>query len=395
MPLRRGMPEEVGMSQARVRAAASLAERLVAQDVTPALVVLAARRGVIVLHEAHGRLTPEPDSPPIGKDAIFPLASISKPITATAVMILVEDALLGLNRPVAEYVPEFVGGAKDSVMVHHLLTHTSGLDDEQVDSYAKESRESVVIPPAESNQHPDIHERLWSTYGAPLAKPPGAEMSYSNYGYDLLGEIVRRISGGSLSEFAERRIFKPLGMKDSSFGVRESSRARLVRRRMDAGYAESVDTMPGLETRRFQQTPLAGGGVYSTAMDLAIFCQMFLDRGRHGETAFLSPASVAEMTRNQIPGVPARYNDEVFPDAGWGLGWDIHGNKKSLREGSLHSPATFSHGGAGGVYVWVDPVYEIVGCYFSIQRHTGIRVSSPLWCADLFLNALTSAVAAV
>src|SRR5205809_729885 len=107
MKLRAGSPEEAGMSASRIRQAVSLAESWVAQGITPALVILAARRGVIVLHEAFGRLTPEPDSPPVQRDTIFPLASISKPIAATAAMILVEDGLLGLNRPVSDYVPEF------------------------------------------------------------------------------------------------------------------------------------------------------------------------------------------------------------------------------------------------------------------------------------------------
>src|SRR5947209_18088488 len=99
---------------------------------TPALVVLVARKGVIVFHEAFGKLTPEPDSPPVPRDAIYPISSISKLFTATAAMILVEDGLLGLNRPVQEYIPEFVGEGKEAVMVHHLLTHTGGIDDEEV-----------------------------------------------------------------------------------------------------------------------------------------------------------------------------------------------------------------------------------------------------------------------
>src|SRR5262245_3166940 len=125
MKLRYGDPDEAGMSAQRVRHIAHLARSWVEQGITPALVVLAARRGIIVLHEAHGHLTPDDDSPSLPRDAVFPLTSISKPIAATAAMLLVEDGLLGLNRPVREYLPEFVGEGKDAVMVHHLLTHTS------------------------------------------------------------------------------------------------------------------------------------------------------------------------------------------------------------------------------------------------------------------------------
>jgi CubicO group peptidase (beta-lactamase class C family) len=114
--LRPGDPEEVGMSARQVRRVAGLAGGWVRQGITPALVVLAARKGVVVLHEAFGRLRPEADAPPLPLDAIYPLASITKPITATAVMCLVEDGLLGLNSPVQEYLPEFVGEGTDQVM---------------------------------------------------------------------------------------------------------------------------------------------------------------------------------------------------------------------------------------------------------------------------------------
>jgi CubicO group peptidase (beta-lactamase class C family) len=372
MKLRPGNPEEVGMSAQRVQHVVDLAGGWVAQGITPALVVLVARRGVIVIHEAFGRLTPEEDSPPLRLDTIFPLASLTKPITATAAMILVEDGLLGLNRPVSWYIPEFVGEGKDAVMVHHLLTHTSGLRDEDVDAYA-EKKGTVEIPPPDETQHPRVNEYLFLRYDAPLWKPPGTEMSYCNYGYELVGEIVRRVSGRSLDDFARERIFEPLGMKDTCYIVPDSVRQRVVRR-SEAG--------PIAEPRWLQETPTARGGVFSTAMDMAIFGQMFLNCGIYGDTRILSPASVAEVTRNQIPGVGARHGNEFFPEASWGFGWNIHGSK--MDKGTLHSPKAFCHVGAGGVFLWVDPVYEIVGVYFSVM-FSGSRV-------DLFMNSVTAAV---
>ena len=132
MQLRPGEPEEVGMSARRVRHVGQLAAGWVAQGITSALVILVARRGVVVLHEAFGRLTPDDNAPPVKRDTIYPLSSLTKPITATAAMLLVEDGLLGLQRPVSEYLPEFSGEGKQAVRVHHLLTHTSGLRDEDV-----------------------------------------------------------------------------------------------------------------------------------------------------------------------------------------------------------------------------------------------------------------------
>ena len=315
-----------------------LAKGWVAQGITPALVILVARKGVIVIHEAFGRLAPEQDSPPLKRDTIFPLTSLTKPITATAAMVLVEDGLLGLNRPVSWYVPEFVGEGKDGVMVHHLLTHTSGLRDEDVDVHAERKKGTVEVPPADETQHPRIHTHLCLRYDAPLWRPPGSEMSYCNYGYGLLGEIVRRVSGRSLADFCRERILGPLGMVDTSYIVPDSVRHRIVRRPSDAPLTDVFAIM------EFPDTPWAYGGVHSTAMDMAIFGQMFLNRGTYGDSRILSPASVAEMTRNQIPGISAQYRGEFLPEASWGLGWNILGGKKSAYDGTLHSTRAFRNG---------------------------------------------------
>jgi CubicO group peptidase (beta-lactamase class C family) len=344
------------------------------------------------LHEAFGRLTPDDNAPPIKRDTIYPISSLTKPITATAAMLLVEDGLLGLQRPVAEYLPEFGGEGKQAVMVHHLLTHTSGLRDEDVDAHAAKKRGVIAIPPPEETQHPWINEYLFLRYDAPLWKPPGVEMSYSGYGYSLLGEIVRRISRQALADFARDRIFEPLHMQDTFYIVPDSMRARIVRRPLDAPFAVTgAMGAPGTETRERQELPLANNGVYATAMDMAIFGQMFLNRGSYGEVSILSPAAVAEMTRNQIPGISAQRGGEFFPEASWGLGWSIHGNKRAPRDGSLHSPQAFDHHGAGGTYCWVDPVYEIVGVYFSVVLEL-INDTRPKECYDLFTNAVTAAV---
>jgi serine-type D-Ala-D-Ala carboxypeptidase len=378
MKLRSGTPAEAGMSPQRVRHVAELAQSWVAQGITPALVVLAARRGVIVLHEAFGRLTPEPDSPPLQRDTIYPLASITKPITATAAMILVEEGLLGLNRPVSEYITEFTGEGKGAVMVHHLLTHTSGLTDEGLGAHARKKKGSTQTPPLEEGQNPTIHENLWLLCDAGLSRPPGVEMSYTTYHYDLLGEIVRRVSGRPLDDFARERVFAPLGMNNTFYVVPDDIRCRIVRRPPEEPAAF-------YDRPELHETPWGGFGAYSTTMDMAMFGQMFLNHGTYGNARILSPASVDEMTRNQIPGVSSRTQDEFFPEAWWGFGWSLDGTKKAIRQGTLRSPLTFHHGGFGGVFLWVDPVYEIVGAYFSVSLQQKTN-------ADLFMNAVTAAV---
>ena len=397
MELRTGTSQQAGMSPERVAHIVALAQGWVEQGVMPALVVLVARKGIIVIHEAFGRLGPEPDAPPLARDTIFPLASLTKPITAAAAMILVEDGLLGLNRPVQWYIPEFVGEGKDAVMVHHLLTHTSGLADEGVDAHWEKTRGTVTIPPPDETQHPSVHEWLFLGYGTPLSKPPGTEMSYCSFGYELLGEIVRRVCGMSLARFYRERIFEPLGMADTHLLIPDAALRRAVRRPPDAPDADALmrAQIPG--------TPWACGGACSTAMDLAIWGQMFLNRGAYGQARILCPASVAEMTRNQIPGISARHDELVFPEASWGYGWITRQGKSSLGYAeTLQSSSAFSHGGAGGTFMWVDPAYDLVGICLSVESAGGIPAgvtlparfghSELLGRADLLVNSATAAI---
>ncbi len=383
MKLHKGKPEDVGMSPERVNHLRDLAETWVSDGVTPSLVIFAARKGVIVLHEAFGVMGPEKESPAMGKDAIFWLASITKPITATAAIILVEDGLLGLNRPVSEYIPEFVGEGKDKVLVHHLLTHTSGINDDVIISQVEETGGTLNYPSVTEKHSKNMANDLKTIYSAPLWKSPGEEMSYSGIGYQLLGDIVGRISNKSLAQFASETIFTPLGMKDTFFGMPDSIEKKSVNVPRDAHYYEELEQM--------QKEPSASSGAFSTTLDMGKFGQMILNSGKYGGKRILSSASVSEMTRNHIPGIGSQYGEEYFPEASWGLGWAIHGEKNVLYYGSLQSSKSFLHPGYGGVYLWIDPISEIVGVYFSVELE--IRTDGGhKWNADLFSNAITAAV---
>lgn len=378
MELRYGKPEEVGMLPDRVSHFETTMADWVKTGVSPAIVILAARKGVIVSHKAYGVQGPENGALPVQLDTLYPLASISKPITATCLMILMERGLVDLNRPVATYIPEFIGEGKQAVMLHHLLTHTTGLTDEDIRSHIKEKKGKVEIPEAESTQHPDIHEYLYLGYDTPLRSAPGKIMSYCNFGYQLIGEIIRRVSCKSLSDFAEDNIFKPLGMKDTHYIVPEEKFSRVVRRKP----VNPENAADWFSTPFAMQYPSAPGGVYSTVMDLAIFGEMFLNKGKYNGKRILSPVTVYEMTRNQIPGVAATYEQEVFDEACWGYGWNVRGHKKDTC-GTLRSAISINHGGAGGVSMWVDPVYETVLVYFSVEAKQNI---------DLFNNMVLASI---
>jgi CubicO group peptidase (beta-lactamase class C family) len=253
----------------------------------------------------------------------------------------------------------------------------------------RKSRNSSIPPPAE-NQHPAISERLYLGYDASLSQPPGSARSYCDYNYKLLGDVVRRVSARSLADFASPRIFQPLGMADTHFVVPEALPCRIAHRRA-ATEADPTAYAGHYETREFEETPWAGGGAFSTAMDMAVFGQMFLQRGTAGGVRVLGPATVAAMTSNQIPGVGMQFDDEYFAEASWGLGWSIHGSRQPRRGGSLYSPQAFEHNGLGGTYLWVDPTHELVGVYFSLLLTGAPGLNSP-WRADLFSNVVTAAI---
>jgi len=360
------------MTGGRVAAMRRLCAGWVDAGETPALVVLVARRGVVVLHEAFGRLGS--GGPALPVDALFPVGSLSKPVAAATVLTLVEEGMLGLNRPVQEYVPELVGEGKHAIMVHHLLTHTSGMHGQELGAHVQAKVERGELPPEPGLAY------LLAGLDAPLWKQPGEEMSYLNEGYLLLGLIAERVAGRPFVDLAADRVLEPLGMRDSGYGAPVDP-GRMI------DWARGASLSPLLDPELRRRIGPAGGLV-STTWDIALFGQALLGGG----TPILSRATVREMTRNQIPGVSARFESEYFPEASWGYGWDVQSEKKAPRGGSLLSPRAFGHVGGGGVYVWVDPELELVGAYFSVLAET-----RPGWysfsCADLFVNAATAAVA--
>ncbi len=384
MILAPGSPEEAGISPTRVRQIHDRVKGWVEDGIHPALVILAARKGVVFLHEAFGRLGPEDDAPPLERDTIFPLASLTKPITATAAMILVEEGLLGLNRPVNDYIPEFTGEDKDRILIRHLMTHTSGLRDEEFEELCRgegiEGDETALISWICKN----IEDAIALSFKTPIWKPPDSKMYYAGINYMLLTEVIQRVSGSTLEQFLREHIFHPLGMKDTYFVFPDIVMERIVRRPKSAICYDLIAS--------WKDSPLGNDGAFSTALDMATFGQMFLNNGMYDETRILSPASIQALTKNQIPGISAEYLDGYFPEGGWSLGWSINMAYKGQAYGEpLLSPSAFGHGGAGGVYMCVDPAEDIVMIYFSVvmERLDFYRKG---WCVDLFMNMVITAI---
>jgi CubicO group peptidase (beta-lactamase class C family) len=385
--LRDGTPEEAGLSASRLGRASELAASFVESGDHPAVVVLIARHGVVALHEAFGKLGPNPDDPPLPRDALFKLSSIGKTLTATAAMILVDEGRLGLTRRVCDYLPEFRGDGREQVYVHHLMTHTAGLERVEIADYVVQliSRRAAELAKVSGDRGADPSIQL--ALERPVHVSPGTEMFYDSANFDLLGEIVTRVSDRPLGEVVHERIFEPLGMADS-FGLLPDPFAdRLVR-------ASSESTNPILAAS-WSAAPASvvtgsGGGFFSTVLDMGTFAQMFLDGGVGRDCRVLSPAAVSMMTTNQIPGVPGVLLDERHDEASWGFGWGVAGLER-WSYFPVHAPGTFWHSGASGVHLWCDPGADFVGVWFSAMVKE-IEPDIFLNDFDLFVNAVTAAI---
>jgi CubicO group peptidase (beta-lactamase class C family) len=395
--LRTGSPEEVGMLPERVAHVRDLCAGWVQSGHTPTLGVCVARRGVIVLHEAFGVIGPDQDSARLDARALFAGASVTKPVTATLVMQLVEDGVLGLNRPAKDYLPELTGEGTDDILVHHLLTHTSGYpfhtDEPWVTHWVSKFKDGFEAPPCPAGLHPILHQWLSLSWDMPRVVNAGEVMIYSTHNYELLGEIVRRVSGRAVEQLARERVFDPLGMNDSYYEVPETEAHRVVQRAPGLPMADYESPfMEGFGSRQFQETPYAGAGLFTTPLDMAVFGQAILGGGRYGDVRILSQASVATMTRDQVPGLRARIVTKDLARASCGYGFlVVSPTKWKYYDGSLQPLGSFGHPGAAGQMLWVDPENELVGAYFEVAT----RVTPDyefLWNFDLFQNAVTAAV---
>jgi CubicO group peptidase (beta-lactamase class C family) len=264
---------------------------------------------------------------------------------------LVERGKIGINQPVHKYLPEFKGEGSDKITVRHLLTHTSGL-------------------PHRSDA------ALFEIGQTGIRLEPGREMAYSNVAYDLLGEIVQRVSGQSFNDFTRHNIFEPLGMKDATFIHPGKAQERCIRPRAGTTY-DWPDEVNG--------KTIPSSTLWATAMDMAIFAQTFLDGGVYGDFRLLSPATVAAMTHNQLPGIPREKIRDIEPPP-CGFGWFMLDEIRFPNYPSLWSPQSYGHAGASGAFLWMDPVYELVGVFF----FTKIQEEVPP--VDLFVDVLMGAI---
>ena len=342
-PLETVLPEAVGLSAARLARVDDVIDRAIARKEIPGAVVLVGRHGKVAFRKAYGHRALAPVAEPMTVDTAFDLASLTKPVaTASAVMTLVEAGRVRLEDPVVAYLAAFGagGGERGKVTVEQLLTHRGGLvGDDPMDLY--------LGPPAE------IFARK---YQSRLLYPPGERFLYSDAGYEVLGELVRSVTGETLDAYARRAVFEPLGMADTEF--RPIGRGG----RLPVARIAPTEKQDGVFLRGEVHDPRAravGGvaghaGLFGTADDLARFARALLSNGG----GWLSPAGVAAMTR------PRDFGDGDLR----ALGWDVETHYSSSR-GDLFPLGSFGHTGWTGTSIWLDPATDTFVVILSARNH--------------------------
>ncbi|MFV1966533.1 MAG: exo-beta-N-acetylmuramidase NamZ domain-containing protein [Pirellulaceae bacterium] len=306
----------------------------------PGAVVCVGRNGKIVFLKAYGDRQVEPAKVAMTTDALFDLASITKPVaTATSVMLLVERGQVRLREKVSKYIPEFAQNDKGGITVLDLLIHQGGLvPDNALQDYA---------------DGPDkAFERI---YALECYVEPGTKFVYTDVGFLLLADIIQRVTGQSVHEFSQANLFQPLGMKDTGYLPNDERKLLATPTEQREGRWMQGEVH---DPRAYRLGGVAGhAGLFSTAEDLATYAQMMLNGGQFDGVRVLGPATVGTMTASYAVSSGVR-----------GLGWD-KGTGYSSNRGELFSKRAFGHGGFTGTAIWIDPQLDLFVIFLSSRLH--------------------------
>jgi CubicO group peptidase (beta-lactamase class C family) len=330
--------ESLGFDPARLRQADALLQRWIERDTVPGAALVVGRNGQSLPPRMFGRQRPEPTAPALRPDALFLVASITKPVTATAVMLLVERGLVALNDRVADYLPDFGREGKHDVRILHLLTHTSGLPDMLPDNLRLR------------RQQQPLAAFFDQTCRLTLSFRPGTAVSYQSMGFAVLAEVVHQVSGRLLPDFLAQEVFAPLRMADTSLGVSGPRRERVAQVRIPPGQEPDW----GWNSAYWLGLGVPWGGLVTSPADLGRLCLMLLGGGVLDATRILSPGAVRAMTSNQLAMQPD------LPEADrrsrpWGLGWRLNWPGQPSTFGDLLGPRSYGHWGSTGTLCWIDP----------------------------------------
>jgi uncharacterized protein YbbC (DUF1343 family)/CubicO group peptidase (beta-lactamase class C family) len=327
-------------------------ESAIKAGLIPGAVLLVGHDGKIVHRKAYGERALLPKREPMTVDTIFDAASLTKVIATTpSVMKLFEQGKIRLNDPVTKYLPEFQGGHSD-ITIRNLMTHFSGL------------RPDLDLEPPWSGYETGIQRALIDK----PAGPPGFRFVYSDINFILMGEIVRRLSGKTLSEFARENVFDPLGMRETTFLPPSALRPRIAPTELDKTTGQPLRGVVHDDTSRYMGGVAGHAGLFTTADDLAKFAQMMIDGGEANGTRIFSPLTVQKFTSPQSPA------DQPILR---GLGWDIDSPFSSNR-GELFPIGSYGHTGFTGTSIWIDPLSRsyVILLANSVHPHRGKSLTS-------------------
>lgn len=381
-------PESVGMSSERLKRIAPIMQSYIDQNLVPGTVTLIARHGKVVHYEAQGYMDADAKTP-MRKDALFRIASMTKPITSVALMMLWEEGKFQLRDPVSKFIPEFANqqvsttadasgktgqlvAVKRPATIRDMLTHTAGMANAYRGN-VEFHNELATIRPDDTTE--SFVARLASM---PLNYQPGEEWQYS-HATDVVGRLVEVISGQNLDDFVAERIFKPLGMKDTHFFLDDTKGGRLMSQ-YTPGENNVIQLQdPGTEQSRWIAGYAGGnknvfrgaGGLVSTARDYVRFQQAMLNGGQLDGKRLLSRSTVNLMMDNHTGDLPLWLPG---PGMGFGLGWAVVQDRGEaatpLSEGSAY------WGGAYCTISWIDREQGLIGVLMTQVRpynHLNIR----------------------
>jgi CubicO group peptidase (beta-lactamase class C family) len=351
-------PESVGFSSAGLKAFQQAMRALVDEARLAGVTTLVARHGKVVHFDVYGLQDLE-SKKPVAKDTIFRIASMTKPIVGVAMMMLWEEGKWTLDDPVSKHIPEFAGlkvatpggevpQARPMTM-RQLMSHTAGFDTSG--GYEGKNITDRTQP---------LQAMIDKLAKLPLATQPGSDWRYGP-SVDIQGYIVEKLSGQTLDVFLQRRIFDPLGMKDTGFRVDPSKKDR-VTKIFTYGPDQRIKTAPTQGDPTRQPVFLSGGGgLLSTTEDYFKFAQMLLNGGEAGEQRFLKSSTVELMRTNVLePGVKVDLYGPTSIQEGVGFGLDFAIVLDPARASLPDGKNSFYWGGAFGTWFWIDPTNDVI-----------------------------------
>ena len=362
-PIQVASPESVGMSADRLKRVDGWLEQIVHERLAAGFVSLVARRGQVVHHRAVGSLGMNA-AEPMPLDALFDVASMTKPLTAVAALTLYEEGRITLGDAVSTHVPEFanrmVGAsqgalepAEREMTVRHLFTHTSGVRDPR--------------GRAETYAFSTMSEYMKEFVRLPLQAQPGTKWIYGD-SLDVLGYLVERVTGKSLDEFLQARVLDPLGMADTHYWPPESKQSRRALLVVDGRDDPSRASREPIEAGRSKSFISGASGLHMTAADYWRFCQMLLNDGEFDGRRVLGPRTISVMSENHL-----EEGTLYRPGLGYGLGVAVVTDRS--RTNLPYSVGSYYWGGSQGTLFWIDPHERLIGVLMvQVRPRNGLKL---------------------